>query len=76
MEYNSAIEKAWNPTICNNMDRPRGYYAKMKCQTKTNTVHYHLHVESKKKKEWIQQNMNRFTDIKNKLVEKEEGRAS
>ena len=50
MEYNSAIEKAWNPTICNNMDRPRGYYAKMKCQTKTNTVYYHLHVESKKKK--------------------------
>ena len=26
MEYYSAIKK-WNPTICNDMDGPRGYYA-------------------------------------------------
>ena len=27
MEYYSAIEKKTNCTICNNMDRARGYYA-------------------------------------------------
>ena len=28
MEYYSAIKKEWNLAIYNNMDEPRGYYAK------------------------------------------------
>ena len=27
-EYSSAIRKGWNLGTCNNMDGPRGYYAK------------------------------------------------
>ena len=30
MEYYSAIKKRWNFAICNNMNTPRGYYAKWK----------------------------------------------
>ena len=29
MEYYSAIRKKTDPTICNNMDGPRGYYAQL-----------------------------------------------
>ena len=45
-----------------------------KSQTKTNTMKYHLFVESKKKKNKknqmnkIKQNRNSFIDIENKLV--------
>ena len=28
MEYYSGTKKEWNLAICNNMDGPRGYYAK------------------------------------------------
>ena len=57
------------------MDRPRGYYAKMKCQTKTNTVHYHLHVESKKKKGMNTTKHEQIHRYK-KQASGEEGRAS
>ena len=41
----------------------------VKCQRKTNTVSYHLYVESKNNRnKCIEQNRSRITDIENKLV--------
>lgn len=45
MEYNSAIRKK-NLVFCNNTEGPWGNYAIG--QTKTNTIQFHLYVESKK----------------------------
>ena len=45
MEYYSAIIKEWDLAICNNMDRPREYYAKW---NKSNTILFHVYVESRK----------------------------
>ena len=45
MEYYSVI-KNWNSAICNNMNGLWEYNAKWK--RKTNTVWYHLYVESEK----------------------------
>ena len=41
-------KKECNFAICNNMDGLGGYYASKISQTKTNTVCYHLYMESKK----------------------------
>ena len=41
----------------------------VKCQTKTNTILYHLYVEFKNNiNKCIEQNRSRITDIENKLV--------
>ena len=49
MECYSAIKKKkWNFAICNNMDGLERYMLNEISQRKTNTVWYHLHVESKK----------------------------
>ena len=37
----------WYLAIYDNMDRPRGYHLSEVNQTKTNTVWFHIHVESK-----------------------------
>ena len=45
-KYNGILfsyKKEWNNTICSNMD----YTPREVCQTKTNTIWYHLYVESK-----------------------------
>ena len=48
MKYYSAIEKEWNPAICNNMGGPGGYYAKWsKSDKERDTVWFHLYVQSK-----------------------------
>ena len=52
------------------MDGPRGYYASEIWQRKTNTVYFHLHLESKKTNE---QNIKRHIGIENKLFQGEEG---
>ena len=57
MEYYLAPKR--NLAICNNMDGPRGYYAKWSKSEQTN-LWFHLHVESKKQ--------NRLIDTGNKLV--------
>ena len=54
MEYYSAIKKEWNNAIYSNMDGPRDYHTKWVRQRKTNTIWYHVHVESKK---YIQMNL-------------------
>ena len=64
MEYYSAIKKEWNNAIYSNMDGPRDYHTKWVRQRKTNTIWYHVHVESKK---YIQ-NRNIPTDVENKLM--------
>ena len=51
MEYYSAIRK-WNNAICSNMDGPRDYHSKWLCKRKTNTIWYHLYVESKIWHKW------------------------
>ena len=43
MEYYSAIKKEWNLAICDNMDGPRGCYAKW-----NKSVYDFTQVESKK----------------------------
>ena len=61
MEKEDVVYVQWNTTqtdiqkrmkfaICNNMDGSRGYYAQWNYR-KTNSVCYHLHVESKKIKQ-------------------------
>ena len=40
-------KKEWNSNICNSMGDPREYYLSEISQSKTNTVYYHLYVESK-----------------------------
>ena len=47
--YYSAIKNKWNVAICNNMNGPREYYAKLN-KSKTNTFLFHLHMASKKQK--------------------------
>ena len=48
MEYNLAIKKEWNPAICNNMDRPWGYYAKWNKSERERQIPYDVtYVESK-----------------------------
>ena len=50
--YNGILlshKKEWNFAICNNMDGLGEHYAKWnKSDRKTNTIWYHLYVESKK----------------------------
>ena len=55
--------------IYSNMDEPRDYHTKW-CKSKTNTIWYHLYVESKKNdtNELNLQNRNRLTDLENKLM--------
>ena len=60
-EYYSAIKKKWNNTNCSNMDEPRDYYIKSE-RKKTNTIPYHLYVESKIQHKWTElHNRNRPT---------------
>ena len=41
-------QKEWNLVICDKMGGPRRHYAKKNLlDNKTNTVQFHLHVESK-----------------------------
>ena len=47
MEHYSAIKKKWNNAICNNMEGPKDYHTNWS-KSKTNTMWYHLYVESKK----------------------------
>ena len=42
MEYYSATKKEWNFDICNNMDGPRGYYAKWSQSDKKRQIPYDL----------------------------------
>ena len=50
-EYYSAIKKEWNNT-CSNMNGLRGYVLSEASKRKTNTIWYHLHVESKIWHKW------------------------
>ena len=48
-----SCKKEWNNVICSNTDAPRDYYTLRKIsQRKTNTIWYHLHVESKMWLKW------------------------
>ena len=60
----------WNNAICSKVDEPDIFILSEVSQTKTNTVWYHLHVESKKKwqKKTYLQSRNRLTDIESKLT--------
>ena len=71
MEYYSGIKKEWNSTFYSNMDGPR--VLSEVSQRKTNTIWYHLCVESKIWPKWTYlQNKNRLTE--NRLVvAKDEG---
>jgi len=43
-----SCKKEWDLTICDNMNGPRRYYGKWnKSNRKTNTIWFHLYVESK-----------------------------
>ena len=67
MDYYSAIKKEWNNAIAATMKGPRDDHNKWS-QRKTNTICYHLHVESKKWYKWTYlQNRNRLIDIKTNL---------
>ena len=70
MECYSAIKKERNTAICSNMDATRDYHTKWsKSERKTNTIWYHLCVESKIRRKWTYlQNRNRLIDIENRLV--------
>ena len=65
--YNGILishKKEWNNAICSNMDWP-SYVT----QRKTNTIWYHLYVESKIWHKWTYlQNKNGLTDTENRLV--------
>ena len=57
-------KKGWDLTICYSMDGPRGYYAEWnKSVRETNTIWFHLYVESK---EQNKQNWNRLKDTENR----------
>ena len=61
-------KKEWNNVICSNMNATRDYHTKWS-QKETNTIWYHLHVESKTWHNWSYlQNRKRLTDIENRLV--------
>ena len=68
-------KKEWNNSICSYMDEPRDYYTSEVNQVKTNTIWYHLYVESKIWHNWTYLwNRNRLTDIENRpVVAKGEG---
>ena len=52
-------KKEWNNAICSKMDGLGGYNAKWnKSERKTNTVWYHLYVESKKYNKLVKINTN------------------
>ena len=56
--YNGILlshRRVWNIAIYNNTDGPRGYYAEWN-KTKTNTVWFHLYVESKIQNKWKKHN--------------------
>ena len=53
IEYYSVIKKEGNDVICNNVDATRDYHTKWnKSGRKTNTIWYHLSVESKMWHKW------------------------
>ena len=54
MDYCSAIKKEWNNAICSNIDGPRDYHTKWNVRKrKTNTIWYHVYVESNDMNELI-----------------------
>ena len=62
-------EKGMNLPIATKMDGSGGYYAKWNVtQGKTNTIWFHLYVESQKTKEQTNQNRDRCIDTENKWV--------
>ena len=61
-EYYSAIKKELNLAICDAMDGPWGYYAKWN-KLKTNTIWFHLYVESEKENKGT-----KFIDTGNRLM--------
>ena len=67
MEYYLVIKKKKNLTICNSIYGPRGYYAKWDISVrKTNTIWFHLHVESRE--QYKPTNNNRLIDTENRLM--------
>ena len=63
-------KKRMKDAICNIMDTPRDYHMKWsRSERKTKTMCYYLYVKSKVRHKWTyQQNRDRLTDIKNRLV--------
>ena len=71
MEYYSAIKKEWNNAICNNTDGPRDYHTKWSKSDRERQISYGISYMWNLKKwyKWTYlQNINRFTDIENKLM--------
>ena len=66
MKYYLVIKKEWNLVICNNIDRPRGYYAKSNKSDRKRQIQYDLNVESKKLNKWtnitIQKQIHRYRE--------------
>ena len=64
-----STEKELNNTICSDMDGPRYDMLNEVRQSNTNTMWYHLHVESKIWHRWTYlQNRNRLIDTEDKLI--------
>ena len=62
-------KKDWNNVICSNLDATRDHHTKSGRKRKTNTIWYHLNVESKIWHKWTYLwNRNRHTDIESRLV--------
>ena len=54
--YNGILlchKKEWDNAICSNRDEPRDYHTKQVRQRKTNTIWYHVYVESNDTNELI-----------------------
>ena len=62
-------KKEWKDVTCNNKEGHRGDRKWSTSERQTNTIWYHVHVESKIWHKWIHlQNRNRLTDLENTLV--------
>ena len=62
-------EKKTNPTICNNMDGARGYYAQRNKQVeKDKNQRFHSYVQYKNKEKMKEQNSIRLKDTEKWLV--------
>ena len=59
-------EEEWNFAICDNMDGPRAYVMNEISQARTNTIWFHLHVESKNKTKLNKQNKKSLIETKPK----------
>ena len=54
MKCHLAIKKEWSVTNCDSIDRPGVYYTRWNTisQRKTNTIWFHLYVETKEQNKW------------------------